>query len=267
MNPTDRSPTTWLGRDRVAFEQCGSTNDEAARLAEEGARHGTIVTARAQSAGRGRHGRSWFSPTDENLYLSCLLRPTCAPSQAPPLTLAAGMGVVDAVNQLELRGDRSGDTPVRAILEWPNDVVIDGRKVAGVLTEMSTRGTQLEYVVVGIGVNLATRSFPPELEPLATSLYLAGLSVERTGFLESLLGHLEGWFNRFFARGSRALISAWMQRAEVAPGQLGRRVDATTEHGPIVGRITGLEVDGRLQVTDNDGRVHVVMAGVVEYRD
>lgn len=251
----------WLGREHIDLVECGSTNDEAAALARSGAAHGTIVTARAQRAGRGRQGRTWFSPQDDNLYLSCILRPDCEPAHTPPLTLAAGLGVVDAIDeQLAACADR--DRAGRSTVAWPNDVMIDGRKVSGVLTEMSTRGARLEHVIVGVGVNLGTREFPLELQEIATSLYLHGAHVERRPFISALCGHLQAWFDRFFEHGVRALIPAWMARTDTA----GKRVRATTQRGPVEGRISGLTEDGRLLVTDANGRDHVVTAGVVEYR-
>ncbi len=255
----------WLGSTHVQLDICDSTNDEAAKLARAGAVHGAIVTARAQRAGRGRRGRAWFSPEDDNLYLSCILKPTCEPAYTPPLTLAAGLGVVDAIDAcfpLENGGSAVHSQP-RVTLKWPNDVLIDGRKVCGVLTEMSTRGAQLEHVIVGIGVNLYTRAFPPELCEIATSLDIAGASVERRSFIQDLCGHLEVWFDRFFERGARALVPAWMARTDTA----GKRARARASRGLIEGVISGLSDDGRLQITDANGHTHIVTAGVIEYLD
>lgn len=249
----------WLGRTRFDLASCESTNDEAARLAASGAAHGTVVTARSQRAGRGRHGRAWYSPEHENLYYSCVLRPACEPSAAPPITLAAGLAVADAVERT---------TGQKASLKWPNDILLRGRKLAGVLTESSTRGTRLEYVIVGIGVNLNTRAFPDELRDLATSLYLeCGHSVDHAHFVVVLNACAERWFEYFFARGAHALVQAWMERARSHDHGLGRRVSVDTAAGPLTGRITGLSADGWLEITDENGRVHTIAAGVLEYRD
>jgi BirA family biotin operon repressor/biotin-[acetyl-CoA-carboxylase] ligase len=239
--------TRWLGREHVHLPVCGSTNDEAARLASAGAAHGTVVTAGAQHAGRGRQGRVWHSPPGENLYLSCILRPALPPVRVPAITLAAGLGVTDAVARIG----------ARPALKWPNDVLVDGRKLSGILTEMSTRGQHVQHIVVGIGINLGSQSFPPELAGRATSLALLGLSIERERFFADLLASLEHWFERFFAGGVAALADAWLARADRS------RVGATSEGRAVEGAIVGLDPDGCLLVEDDAGARHRIIAGDV----
>lgn len=242
----------WLGREQTMLESCGSTNDEAAHLAMAGAPHGAVVMALAQSTGRGRMGRDWHSPPGENLYLSCVLRPELEPFQVPPVTLAAGLGVVSAVNSLGLA----------ATLKWPNDVLLGGRKLAGILTEMSTRGSRVEHVIVGIGINLETRVFPPSLASIATSLAQHGVTIARDRFIERLLGDLERWLDRFFAGGVEAIARAWMERAGIGPERVSR-VRVQGPSGPIEGRAVGIDGSGFLLVAAPDGQVHRVLAGDV----
>lgn len=249
----------WLGHQRIDLATCASTNDELARRAADGAAHGLVVTARMQTAGRGRLGRTWYSPDGDNLYFSCLLRPACPPAHAPPLTLAAGLGVLDAIDAAAIH------TGVEASLKWPNDVLIGGRKVAGILTEMSTRGDRLDHVIVGIGVNLHTRAFPDELADIATSLHLAGVTVERDAFIAELCQHLQRWFDRFLAHGPQPLTAAWLARARRSGDTLGRSVRASTARGLVTGEIRGMATDGRLQIEDAHGHIHLIAAGVVEY--
>jgi BirA family biotin operon repressor/biotin-[acetyl-CoA-carboxylase] ligase len=239
--------TSWLGREHVHLPACGSTNDEAARLASAGAAHGTVVTADEQHAGRGRQGRRWHSPPGENLYLSCILRPTLAPDRAPAITLAAGLGVADAVA-------KAGAQPV---LKWPNDVLVDGRKLAGILTEMSTRGQRVQHIITGIGVNLGSQSFPAELGERATSLALLGLSIERERFVAELLASLEHWFDRFFTGGVAALADAWLARADRS------RVRASSGGRAVEGAILGLDPDGCLLIEDDTGARHRILSGDV----
>jgi BirA family biotin operon repressor/biotin-[acetyl-CoA-carboxylase] ligase len=239
--------SSWLGRERVHLPVCGSTNDEAQRLAAEGAAHGTVVTADQQHAGRGRQGRAWHSPAGENLYLSCILRPALAPAAATAITLAAGLGVADAVQ-------RAG---APAALKWPNDVLVHGRKLAGILTEMSTRAERVQHIIVGIGVNLESRSFPPGLGDTATSLALLGVPVDRQRFVAELLSELETWFDRFFAGGVAALADAWLARADRS------RVRATSRGRMVEGAIVGLDADGCLLVADDAGTRHRILAGDV----
>jgi BirA family transcriptional regulator, biotin operon repressor / biotin---[acetyl-CoA-carboxylase] ligase len=241
---------TWLGQRIERRGRVASTNDEAGLLARAGAPHGTVILADEQSAGRGRYGRSWHSPPGENLYLSVVLRPDIAPERAPPITLAGGLGVVDAVNK----------AGVRASLKWPNDVLVGGKKLAGVLTEMNTRGQELEHVILGIGVNVNAHALPPEIASIATSLRLElGREVEREDFLSELLPALERWLDAFFEGGVSALGDAWTERAELA----GSRVRAGAEDGPVEGEPVGLDDEGALLVEDDAGRRHRVVSGEV----
>jgi BirA family transcriptional regulator, biotin operon repressor / biotin---[acetyl-CoA-carboxylase] ligase len=241
---------TWLGQRIERRERVASTNDEAGLLARAGAPHGTVVLAEEQTAGRGRYGRSWLSPPGENLYLSVVLRPEIGTERAPPITLAAGLGVVDAVN-------RAG---VRASLKWPNDVLVGSKKLAGVLTEMNSRGHELEHVILGIGVNVNARALPPQIAPIATSLRLElGREVDREAFLETLLPAVERWLDALFAGGVSALADAWKEYAELA----GSRVRASAEDGPVEGEPVGLDDDGALLVEDDAGRRHRVVSGEV----
>jgi BirA family biotin operon repressor/biotin-[acetyl-CoA-carboxylase] ligase len=229
----------WLGERRIDLDHCASTNDEAARLARAGAEHGTVVTARTQSGGRGRQGRSWHSPDDGNVYLSCILRPGLTPDRVPPITLAAGLAVSDTVNS----------AGASSSLKWPNDVLVSDKKIAGILTEMSTRGAALDSVVVGIGVNVGARAFPPELEPIATSLHLElGEAAPRAdAVIHALLASLEEWLDRFFAGGVPAVAAAWQLRATPRP------ISATVDGHTIVGHARGLDHDGALLLETADG--------------
>ena len=241
---------TWLGQRIERREQVASTNDEASVLARAGASHGTVVVAETQTAGRGRYGRTWHSPPGENLYLSVVLRPPLAPERVPPITLAGGLGVADAVNKLG----------VAASLKWPNDVHAGGRKLAGVLTEMNTRAHKLEHVILGIGINVNAHALSPELAAIATSLRLElGRELDREAVLRELLPALERWLDGFFAGGVAALAKAWTDRAELA----GSRVRADAEDGPIEGEPIGLDDHGALLVEDDAGRRHRVVSGEV----
>jgi BirA family transcriptional regulator, biotin operon repressor / biotin---[acetyl-CoA-carboxylase] ligase len=264
---------TWLGARRVDLPVCGSTSDEAAALARAGAAHGTVVTADRQESGRGRQGRAWHSPPGANLYLSIVLRPGALrpplpPRSVPPITLAAGIAVCDAVRA----------AGVAASLKWPNDVLIGGRKVAGILTEMSSRGAGeaavVDHVIVGIGVNLnlAPSDIPDELAAIATSIAIergraprrssdiasgssSDASIDRAAFTAALLDSLEPWLDRFFAGGVPAIAPAWLERAELS----GRRVRA----GGIDGSPVGLDPSGALRILDDSGVEHLVVAGDV----
>jgi BirA family transcriptional regulator, biotin operon repressor / biotin---[acetyl-CoA-carboxylase] ligase len=155
-----------LGRPLVVVESTTSTNDDAKQAAREGAPSGAAFIADAQTGGRGRLGRTWHSPPGENLYASFVLRPSLPPNAAPVVTLAAGLAVADAVAPL---------VPGRTVaLKWPNDVLVDDRKVAGILTEANLSDARASWIVIGVGINVRTTTFPAEVALRATSLALAG---------------------------------------------------------------------------------------------
>jgi BirA family biotin operon repressor/biotin-[acetyl-CoA-carboxylase] ligase len=234
----------WLGCQRIEMESCASTNDEAARLARAGAKHGTVVIAQRQTRGRGRDGRVWESPPG-GLYVSAVLRPSLPVAQVPPMTLAIGVGLCEAVKTTGAVGS----------LKWPNDLLVDGRKLAGVLVEAQSQGNKLESVVVGIGVNL-TGELPDSLGERAITLdEAAGTKINRELFIEVLLAQVERWVDRYAAVGLEAIIPAWQQR--MAPGLAARAAG-------LVGIVEGLDAEGSLLLRDDQGTVHRVRSGDVE---
>lgn len=249
------SPPTarWLGAQRIELAACASTNDEAARLARAGAPHGTVVIAEQQSAGRGRDGRPWASPRGRGLYLSCVLRPPLPLADVPPMTLAIGVGVCDAVRAAGVPG----------ALKWPNDMLVGTRKLAGVLVEAQSQGSRLEAVIVGIGVNLSEAQLgelPPDIAGRAISLEeAAGTPIDREAFIGALLAYVEHWVDHYTAVGLEEVIPAWTER--MAPGL---RARATVDGLPMVGMMVGLDGDGSLLLRDVDGLVHRVRTGDVE---
>ena len=242
-------PALWLGCHRIELDECESTNDDAARMARAGASHGTVVIARAQRAGRGRDGRSWASPRDAGLYLSAVVRPPLPLVDVPPMTLAIGIGLCDAV--------RSMGAP--AVLKWPNDALVHGKKLAGVLVEAHSQGNRLDAIIVGIGVNLAGE-LPPEVASTAITLEQAvGAPVDRAAFLAQLLGQVERWIDRYIASGLSLIAPAWHER--MAQGISARaRVNGIDLHGEVA----GLDGDGALLLRDVAGALHRVRSGDVE---
>ncbi len=232
---------TWLGSQRIDLEACASTNDEAARLARAGASHGTVVIAERQTAGRGREGRAWASPTG-GLYFSAVLRPPLPLAEIPPLTLAIGIAVCDAARVFG----------AAAALKWPNDVLVGDKKLAGVLVETQSQGGILDSVVVGIGVNL-------EIVPAEVAMRATALHVDRERFIAELVAQLETWTDRFIADGLEAIVPAW--HARMAPGLT---ATATIGGAQITGELAGIAPDGALLLRDPSGVVHRVRSGDVE---
>jgi BirA family biotin operon repressor/biotin-[acetyl-CoA-carboxylase] ligase len=238
----------WLGKSCVMLDECGSTNDEAARLARAGALHGTVVIARAQTGGRGRDGRRWESPPDAGLYLSAVVRPPLPLVDVPPMTLAIGIGVCDAA--------RAAGAP--AELKWPNDVLVGGKKLAGVLVEAQSQGTRLEAVIVGIGVNLSG-PLPVPVAETAAALAPELSSEARARFVADLLARVEHWLDRYAAGGLAEIIPAW--EARMAAGLAAR---ASIDGAPLAGVLTGLDRDGAVLLRDAAGHVHRIRSGDVE---
>jgi BirA family biotin operon repressor/biotin-[acetyl-CoA-carboxylase] ligase len=235
------------------YEEVGSTNDVAKELADDGALHGEVVIAERQSAGRGRRGRSWSSPPRKNLYLSVVLRPDLPPARAPEVTLLAAVAVCQAVR-------RAGVTS--AAIKWPNDVLVSGRKLAGVLTEMAAEVERVQWLVVGIGVNVnaAAGDFPEELRELATSLLIErGAPVPRALFAAALLTALEEWLDRHAAEGFAPVRTAWREMSDT----LGREVRVRVGPADLVGLAEDVDETGALLVRTASGLERVV-AGDVE---
>lgn len=252
--------TRWIARDLIHLEETDSTNRVAFDLGRDGAPAGATVVAEAQHAGRGRLGRSFFSPPHLNLYTSILLRPTGSIAAAPTLILAAAVAVAESV--AELLADESA-----VAIKWPNDVLIRGRKTSGILMESSAEGTRLAFAVLGIGINLNVDRalFPDEFRPLATSLSSElGRPVDRVAFTQDLFRRLELRLDQHAAGGFEALRSRFesffrMRGEPVVIDEIGgQRIEGVTR---------GIAADGALEVAIDDasraGRIVRVMAGDV----
>lgn len=205
----------------------GSTNDDVLRLAGNGAPHGTTLVADEQLRGRGRHGASWFAPAGDNLTFSVLLRPALEAARCTVLPLLAGLAVRDAI------ASRVGGT---VTIKWPNDVWVDGKKIAGILVESVMRGAKLTAAVVGIGVNVETKEFPRDLSPTATSLALASATnLEKVELFVDVLASLEGRMARMVAGG----FEEQLQELNRVDGLREREVDVDGVRGTAVGIGTG----------------------------
>jgi BirA family biotin operon repressor/biotin-[acetyl-CoA-carboxylase] ligase len=244
--------TGWLGRAYEWHDRCPSTSDLAAARARAGAPAGLVIAADAQTAGRGRLGRSWHSPAGESLYFSILLRPTRPANEIPPLTLVAGAAVADAVAPLG----------VAPRLKWPNDLQLVGRdgarrKLCGILTEMATTGARVEHVVVGIGINVNGIDFPPELADRATSLRAAlGRPIDRAALLAAVLAAFEPRYASFEHRGPAAAAAAFDAYAALPD-----RCRVNNGGAPLEGVALGVDDDGALRLRDDDGRIHRIISG------
>jgi BirA family biotin operon repressor/biotin-[acetyl-CoA-carboxylase] ligase len=248
--------TRWLGRELHWLETTDSTNRVAAELGQQGVVAGTAVIAEGQSAGRGRLGRTFYSPPHRNLYTSIVLRPTLDTAKAPTTILAAAAGVAEAIEAT--LGSRDGIE-----IKWPNDVLLGGRKTCGILMELFAEATRVGFLVLGIGVNLNVdpAEFPDEFRDRATSLAaFAGRRIDRVAFTRRLYGTLESVLDLHAERGFEAL----RPRFEAFFRMTGRRVavaDLDGSHTDGVAR--GIDADGALLLETDAGRMTRVVAGDV----
>lgn len=247
--------TGMVGRRIVLHEVVASTNTSLRELAEAGAPEGTVVLAESQTAGRGRGTTLWFSPPGVNLYASILFRPAIAPGAAPVFAFIASLALADAIREL-------GAT---VTLKWPNDVLVKGRKVAGVRAETTSRRDAVDYVILGVGVNLnvtheALRAGLGEPAQFATSLEeVLGRTIDRNAFTASFLTYLEEWLVIYRAKGTPAVLEAWRDLDVVT----GRRIEVRDGPTRFDGRAVGVDAAGRLQVEDTLGHIQTVVAGEI----
>ena len=237
--------------------EVGSTNDLAAAAADRGEPEGTTFVAGAQTAGRGRLGRTWFSPPGAGLYLSTIVR---RPSLAPWITLAGGVAVADGIRAA---------TALPVQIKWPNDIVAVGgagfrarRKIAGILAEASSGPEGLRYVVLGIGINLRTASFPPDLADRASSIETElGRPVEAGPVLGRVLASLNRTIADLSSTGPPGLFAHWLA---LSPSAQGARIEWQGGTGSMAGTTEGLAEDGALLARAADG-VHRIISGEVRW--
>ena len=244
-----------FGAPTYYFAEIGSTNDEAARLAELGAEEGTTVVAAAQSAGRGRFGRNWFSPSGAGLYVSIVCRNRRA---APYVSLAGGVAVADGI---------AAATALPVSIKWPNDIVVDAgrgkrRKLAGILAEGSTSAAGLQFIVLGFGINLRPAAYPPELADRVTSLESElGRPVDGGPILAATLVAFNDRMTELRTGSTEPLLARWR---ELAPSAQGSLVEWDVPDGTKRGRTAGIDADGALLVRV-DGAVERIISGTLRW--
>jgi BirA family transcriptional regulator, biotin operon repressor / biotin---[acetyl-CoA-carboxylase] ligase len=241
-----------FGKRVFHFFKTDSTNRMAMELGYAGEPEGTVVLAEEQTKGRGRAGRSWYSERGTGLYFTLLLRPRLAPAQAPLLTMLAGISAHAAIQA------QTGLTPE---LKWPNDLLLNGKKMGGILTEMHAEPSQVRFVIVGIGINVNQEKFPAELAATATSLRKeSGKMNYRLELLVRLLTQFESDYNRFLREGAAFVVERFQSVSNFAKA---RRVRVDTGVDSYAGVTAGLSPEGLLLVEKDNGQVMTVIAGDV----
>lgn len=244
----------WAGQEIFYFDAIDSTNTKAKELAEEGYPTGTLVVADRQSAGKGRRGRSWESPANSGIFMTLLLKPEINPSNASMLTLVAALAVARAIRQV---------TGVEALIKWPNDIVMGGKKICGILTEMSAQFDYINHIVVGIGINVHNEEFPEEISNTASSLYLTcGKRYRRAEIIQSFLKHFEECYEIFLETED---LSQLLKEYDSILVNRGQKVKVLDPKEPFEGKAMGITKRGELVVDTWESR-KLVSSGEVSVR-
>lgn len=252
---TSRLKTAWMGRPCLYLECVDSTNNYAKKIAEEDASEGTLVIAKEQTAGRGRRGRGWTTPKDVNIMMTLLLRPKIRPEYASRLTLLMAMAVAKGIQKV---------TGLEALIKWPNDVVVNGRKVCGILTEMNTEIDYINYVVIGTGINVNQQEFPEEIQDTAGSLYQAlKRKISRAELTAVVMEALESLYDTFLKTQD---LSKLYQEYNAICINCGRQVRVLEPGGEYIGTAEGINTRGELIVTREHGEKVQIYAGEVSVR-
>lgn len=247
-----RLKTARIGKSIHAFKSVKSTNDLAALMAEGGAPEGTVVTAEEQTRGRGRLGRNWHSPAGTGIYVSIILRPKFKPERAPGLSIVTALALADVLNSY---------CPEDVQIKWPNDLLIRGRKVAGILTELSAERDRISHVIVGVGINVnqGVGNFPDELRQSASSLRrVLKRKINRVELLQRFLLRLEKEYAAYRSHGLKKAHA----RVKKLSSLLGNKVTVKTGTKRLTGRAVDIDKDGRLVLETDDGRI-AITAGEV----
>lgn len=250
-----RMNTAWAGRRVLFFDTLNSTNLRAKQEAEEGAPQGTIVVADMQTAGRGRRGRSWSSPPGTNVYFTLILKPEYVPDRASMVTLVMALAVAKGIRKT---------CGAQALIKWPNDIVTDGKKVCGILTEMSVERDYIHYVVSGVGINVGQQEFPPQIEATAACLEtICGKKVSRAALIVHVMACFEEYYERFCETTDLSGILEDYNRLLI---NRDREICVLDPKGSYNGVSRGINTAGELLVELDDGSVTNVYAGEVSVR-
>lgn len=247
--------TKWLGSDFRFYETLDSTNLEIRRLAEEGVLHGTTVVAEKQTSGKGRRGRRWLGDAGCGIWMSFLLRPQIAVENSSMLTLITALAVQKAIME---------ETGLRCQIKWPNDIIADGRKICGILTELSAQMDELNYVVVGVGINANIQEFPEDLKDKATSIEIeTGKKIHRASLAAKVLEYFEKYYEQFLKTED---LSAFVDEYNCLLVHMNQKIRVVRGSKEEFFISRGINRKGELMVEDDAGKKAAVLSGEVSVR-
>lgn len=235
------------------YDTVESTQEVAHKLAREGALEGTVVIAEQQTKGRGRLGRAWESPKGTGIWMSIIVRPNIPPYQAPQLTLLTAVAIVQAIQQV---------TSLQPEIKWPNDILINGKKLVGILTELQAEADIIQAIIIGIGINVNTKHFPEELKNKATSLLIENnrQEVERAALIRAIFEQFEKLYEEYLKHGFKPIKLLW----ESYNVSIGKYISAKTLSEEIKGYAKGITDEGVLLVEDDFGNVHEIYSADID---
>jgi BirA family transcriptional regulator, biotin operon repressor / biotin---[acetyl-CoA-carboxylase] ligase len=248
--------TKRLGQTIYYEESVESTQKIAHRLSYEGYPEGTLVISEEQVAGRGRMTRSWYSPKYTGIWMSLILRPNLPPQKAPQFTLIAAVAISQAIEEI------SG---IEAEIKWPNDILIRGKKVTGILTELQADADKIHSIIIGMGVNVnqSSTDFAADIQPIATSIAIeAKKKIPRAQLVRRILEKLEIYYDLYMEEGFRPIKLMWESRAV----SIGKNIIARTINGTIEGKALGITDEGILQLEDAQGIIHHIYSADIEIK-
>ena len=248
--------TNYIGKDIRYYNTIDSTNTKAKELGTAGAKEGTVVISEEQTGGRGRLGRQWVSPKFKGIWMSIILKPDIEPMDASKITQIGAAAVCMSINELGLK----------ATIKWPNDIVLNGKKVCGILTEMSGELNKINYIVMGIGinVNIESEDFPGDIKDIATSIKIeAGKKVKRKELVASIFNNFEKLYDEFINSGT---IKNSINICRENSALIGNDVKIIKRNEEVFAKAIGLTEDGELIVEYNDGKVDKIVSGEVSVR-
>ncbi len=250
------NPGMVIGRDIRVFQETTSTNDVVDKLGRDGVKEGVVVFAESQTKGRGRLGRNWVSARGKGLWFSVLLRPPLPPQAATQITVASATAMARALR---------GVAGLRVEIKWPNDILLNGRKLCGILTEMTAELDKINFMVLGIGVNVNfhANDFPPELRKIATSIQNeTGQTLRRSDVASAILGELDADYARVRSGQFEAIADEW----EANCTTIGQNVEIACGNRVVLGRAESLDSEGALLVRTQHGHLERIIGGDVTLR-
>lgn len=246
-------PTKYIGKNVVFEKSVTSTQEIAHRLASQGVQEGTVVVSDEQLGGKGRLGRAWYSPIGTGIWMSLILKPKIPPQKAPQLTLLAAVAVIRGIKKT---------TSLECDIKWPNDILLNGKKLVGILTEMQADPDQIHSVIIGIGINVNQDIFPEEIKQIATSLKLEkGEELNRANIMQGIMQEFEWLYELFLNEGFLSIKEMWEAHAIT----IGRRIIARTINASLEGFAKGITDDGVLLLEDDLGTIHKIYSADIEF--